>query len=51
MELREELQVLNKDGLIVSQYFMKTKAIIGYIVVMGEHISDDDLLLYVLKGV
>lgn len=50
MELRKQLQNLNKDRLTIAQYMLKAKTIVGNLSIIGDSISKKDLLLYMLKN-
>lgn len=50
IDLYEHIQDLSKNSFIVSQYFIKAKTIIGYLVAIGELVRKNILLLYVLWG-
>lgn len=50
MDLRSQLQTLSNDGLSVSAYILKAKKITGHLVVVGDPISDRDIMIFIVWG-
>ena len=50
IELRTELQMLKKDGLTTDEYVSKKQSLVDRLVSIGEPVSHDDHLIYLLQG-
>ena len=50
MQLRLQLQTIKKGGMSMMDYTLKVKTLAYHIAAIQEHISDRDLVLYLLAG-
>ena len=50
MQLRLQLQTIKKGGLSMMDYVLRVETLSDQLVVIQEHISDRDLVIYLLVG-
>ena len=51
LHLRFLLQSTKKGSMTVENYFLKTKSLAHELMLVGQPISDDELILYILSGI